>query len=303
MRKRHTRTDDTQERLLSEQDLDLLARFLTHKWMPSNWVIHFDGRNYQDMQLRLRAFFDRKWLRRKYELAKDKHINYALDIEGYKLLKLRGRITEIPTLTNQDDAHEILGCITRMSFAIGAKEHNVTLFTSEEVIAHKNTPEATKALKDPHTIPLKGTYKTPRGDRIRTVIPDDVLLFATQNKVALTLHEWDRNTEPVQSFANRQAWNYKFEKYNEFYSLHRPFDHYAVADKSTFLCIITINEEHKRRILELAKKKFRYLDRLLLTGEPDHLFERSYPKPSGSMFTRQWTRGDGSTFSFDEHFT
>src|SRR3990167_3724946 len=140
-RKRYIRGEPEVDITYPPSDIKSLLRFIQYPFQPSNWFRRLDGRNPQDLTLRLRYFFDHGILGRIDSLAKDKHICYFLTDKGHKLLADRGCVTDIPTRNDRENAHNILGSIVNMSFLIGTEENpDFTLFTWNQLVHHQHLP-------------------------------------------------------------------------------------------------------------------------------------------------------------------
>ena len=296
-RSRATRQDVGAPFTVTEADLRLFLDLHDHKWIPSNWIISRDGRHHKDLQARLRVMFDKAYLRRHYDPSKDKHLCYALDNKAYELLLERGRIAKIPTLSNKDNAHEILNSLTDLSFEHGINENPELAYLGwSELSIHPNVPARTRLSDAPFVIPLSGTYEK-KGQQVRRSLEPDGKPFVIKREAADKQHsacflkEIDRNTEPVFSNENRQAWNHKLKKYQELIASNICEAHYGFPPHRTFILIVTTNETHMKNIMRLVfQLQIREPSYLCFTTEPDHAFERSYPAPNGTMLTREWLR-------------
>jgi len=281
-------------------DIRILQLLQRYRYLPSNYIaalLGWRGEYYKDILTKLRheaGLVDcpnSSWAAAN---ARYRPAVYALTAKGERFLKERGLFVPRPK-TGSEFNHELMVCLIRASFELGAQQHGLELISAADILQHRNCPKETRFHKSPWRVPVSFQYDRHQVDQFVESDGEFFGLAHRQNgeRTAILFpgFEADRRTEPLgPEDYDRPSIKKKFIAYREIARQRLYQSRYGLP--SAIIPFITINEAHKRAMMRVVEK--------LTEGKGSKLFIfkstsnfasfENFPLPTGHMVTEPWER-------------
>ena len=241
--------------------LDLLTRY---RYLSTHHIAALTVLGHRYTQDLLRSLYDGGHVLKPEASRYRANDKYKPDI--YELAKNR-------PLSEHQLPHELLVCLIRASFELGAMETGVEVVTQQQMLTHPNCPEGVDA-----TIPL--------GD---FTLKPDAMLGVKGNKSIFFFLEADRSSEPLDvkrgKDTTRAHIRQKMRAYNEIAVTRIYKKRYGLPN--FFVPIVTISEDRMTHMMAMARE-FQASDIFLFKTMDDPRGAERFPKPDGSMLLTPW---------------
>jgi Replication-relaxation len=295
----------------TERDLEIFKLLVRFRYLPSDYIRAFVGGNEKALSHRLNLlsrkpnlYLARPHQQRQSADANYRRLIYELDDRGARELRERG-LSFLPKSYHHNFGHELMVAQITASIELGTRENaNVRLITWRDILASKNTPQATRDSATPASIRVSYTLhgETHSGDVIADARPFGLERVVDGQRTYLFFPgiEADCATEPLNtSDAERPSIVKKFAAYSAIaqQGIHR--SHFGFPN--FFVPFITTSGARMRSMMAL-------LDRLtggqgskmfLFKTFPSFTSPAQPPAPTGHMLTAPWQRVGFPPFCLD----
>lgn len=277
--------------------LELLRRY---RYLPKPYIHAFVGGDAEYLKKLLTTLFHEGYVGRPaqgFRTANARYLPaiYELRDKGARLLDPHGR-RGILRRAGEPFQHELMACLVRASFELGASEvPGLRYISGEEILNHPKCPEATRRAECPFAIPLGSMALVPDAPPFGyeyTIGPGE------KRYLFFLGFEADRHTEPLspRNLA-RSSIHGKYLGYLEAAAYAAYRTRYGIPN--CLFPFITVSDEHMRRMMALLGG---------ITGgkgSAQFLFKsvegftalESYPRATGHMLTESWHRVGHPSFN------
>lgn len=223
---------------------------------------------------------------------------YFLTRKGEDYLKGRGLYFHREK-TGAEFHHELMVCLTRASFELGAKEHGLELLGAQDILNDLDCPVRTRHLKQPFVMPVEFEYQHQKQKhQVKTTVEPDGEFFALSKRVDdgrvlfyFPGFEADRRTEPLEpEDYDRPSIKKKFLAYRQLARERAYQDRFGI--ESFVVPFITINEAHMHALMRVLENVTNGKGSTLFIFKaiPNFAAFDKFPKPGGFMLSEPWKR-------------
>jgi len=282
---------------VTPKDIDVLTLLQRFRYLPSNYIavlLGWTGEYYKDVLAKLRheaGLIECPNVSWAAANARYRPAVYCLTRKGERLLKDRG--LWVPhTKTVNDFNHELMVCLIRASFELGAKKLDLKIITADDILTHPSCPRERRYEANLWAVPVSFEFNK---HRIAKTVETDGPFFGLARKDGTSLifpgFEADRATEPLEpQNYERSGIQMKFVQLRAIASQKIYQTRYGLPN--AIIPFITINETHKRALMRVLE--------LLTNGKGSKLFIfksipnfaafENFPPPTGHMIDQPWDR-------------
>ena len=286
----------------TERDIDIFKLLVRFRYLPSDYIHAFVGGNEKALSRRLNLlarkpnlYLARPVQQRQNADANHRRLIYELDDRGSRVLRERG-LSFLPKNYHHNFAHELMVAQITASIELGVRDNSdIRLINWEEILANKNTPEATRSSSIPHSIPV--SYSLRGVDRSEHIIPDaqpfglERTIDGQRSYLFFPGIEADCGTEPIDAGdLDRSAIVKKFAAYlavaeQAIHRSHFGFPNFFVPFITTSAVRLELMLKAVGRLTEGRGSKL-----LLFKAISSFTSREGPPPPSGHMLTEPWRR-------------
>jgi len=295
---------------ITASNYEILALLQRYRYLPSHYIpalLGWTGEYYKDQLVKLRheaGAIEYRWPGK--DFYRQKSVVY-LTRAGEQALKDRGLYQSVRK-TGDDFEHELMVCVIRASFEIGAKQHGLELIGPQDILNHATCPPARRFENEPWTIPAV-QFKYPKPlqrnkpqdywDLVEDVETDGEFVGLARrtttgrSTIIIPGLEADRRTEPldVEDY-ERSSIKKKFIKLREVARQGIYASRYGFPSKPSpvVVPVITFNPHQ----IALARMVERITDGagsklFIIKGiTNEYEFTGDFPPATGHMLTEDW---------------